>query len=336
MNIIIFAKLLLIIGGITWGLYGALRINIIKRILPSSSAQNVIYLLVGLSALFLMFNRNFYLPFLDQAVLPKSFINKNKEPYNATFSVDIKVPPNSRVIYWASEPSDKKDQIVSVAYGDFQNSGITSANKNGVATLILRKPSSYVVKKALFKKHLKPHVHYRYTLANGIMSEVFTKFISKKDILNKPEISHKAHKAHKVHKAHKAHKAHILDNYITTAPSPSTPKSDLTHLTKCNCINRHLNIHDSKCTHKFHNKIVLESKPILFDNNDIQDYDKLPNKYQQLSDFNKNLINNTENSNLNNILKDRDLHSDININKFPPLLYDKSKVKFDQNYSNFN
>jgi uncharacterized membrane protein YuzA (DUF378 family) len=55
-----FAKVLLIIGGVAWGIYGAIKINIIRHILPFPELQKFVYILVGIAALFLMFNRNYY------------------------------------------------------------------------------------------------------------------------------------------------------------------------------------------------------------------------------------------------------------------------------------
>ncbi len=58
-----FAKLLLIIGGITLGIFGFTDINIIKKILPYRNAQKLLYIFIGIATVILMFNRNFYLPY---------------------------------------------------------------------------------------------------------------------------------------------------------------------------------------------------------------------------------------------------------------------------------
>ena len=169
-------KLLLIIGGIAWGIVGVADINIVEQIFTNPILQKIIYILVGLSAVLLLFNRDYYLPFLGRTVVPFSFFKDNKVPDNATFSVDVKVPPNARVIYWAAEPlknNEKTDRSVQVAYGEFKNSGITTADATGNAKLTLRLPDGYTVK-SLFKKQLKAHVHYRYSLTDGMLSEILT------------------------------------------------------------------------------------------------------------------------------------------------------------------
>ena len=240
MNLITLAKLLLIIGGIAWGVYGSMGINMVKRIIPSETGQKVVYIAVGLASLVLMFNRNFYLPFLSNTVVPKSLLDKDRVPIDSTISVEVTVAPYSRVIYWASEkPKDKsqmKDTPVQVAYGEFANSGITTADANGKAHLVLKKPKSYVVKRGIFKKRLRPHIHYRYTLSDGMLSQVFTKRLSKND-LRKASIRSRS-------------SSRSCSSHSKTSRSSSrsrSPLSDLTKLRSCSCAQRHLNIHEPGC-----------------------------------------------------------------------------------------
>jgi len=226
-NLITFAKLLLVIGGLVWGIYGTMGINVVKRILPNQTAQKVVYISVGISAIILMFNRNFYLPFLGKSVVPKTFLEKDRVPINSTVSIEVKVVPNARVIYWAS----RKRGEVKDAYGQFENSGITTADANGKAHLVLMRPKCYYVKKGLFKKRLRPHIHYRYTLENGMMSQVFTRRLTKNEIARS--------------------KSSERSKLSERSKSPSSPRSDLTNLRSCKCSLRHLNMHDSGCKISF-------------------------------------------------------------------------------------
>ncbi len=299
LNLITLSKLLLIIGGIAWGIYGALKINIIKELIPDQNIQRVIFVLVGFSALILMFNRNFYLPFLGETVLPQSLLNKDNKPNIGTFSIEVKVEPNVRVIYWASETT--KDILpVSAAYGEFLNSGITTSDKNGIAKLVLRKPSSYTVKKGLFKKTLKPHIHYRYSLPNGLMSEIKTVYINKKES--------------RLFRSSKS---------STSSRSSRSPRSDLTNIKKCKCPNRHINIHENYCKEQFKNSIELNTiieTPNVVDK--IDNFDKLFNQNQLIENIFEN--NQEVNRSLETILKDRDLNSEINIDKFPQMYYENT------------
>ena len=46
------AMILLIVGGLNWGLVGALNINVVTWIFGMSMVTNLVYILVGLSALY--------------------------------------------------------------------------------------------------------------------------------------------------------------------------------------------------------------------------------------------------------------------------------------------
>ncbi len=49
------AKVLVIIGGLNWGLVGAINLDVVKAIFGSIPVlQQVVYLLVGLSALYMV------------------------------------------------------------------------------------------------------------------------------------------------------------------------------------------------------------------------------------------------------------------------------------------
>ncbi len=53
------AYILVIIGGLNWGLYGAFEYDLVDMILESGSMfASIVYVLIGLSALFLILNRN--------------------------------------------------------------------------------------------------------------------------------------------------------------------------------------------------------------------------------------------------------------------------------------
>jgi len=49
------AMVLVIIGGINWGLYGAFGIDLVELIIGMNIFADIIYVLVGLSAIYLIF-----------------------------------------------------------------------------------------------------------------------------------------------------------------------------------------------------------------------------------------------------------------------------------------
>jgi uncharacterized membrane protein YuzA (DUF378 family) len=149
---------LLIIGGLNWLLIGLLNVNVVSRIFGKSVLATCVYVLVGVSALAIMFDRDTYLPFLGPMVVPCSVL-ETRDPPGATREVKINVEPNVKIIYWAAEPSSgEKLNSWKNAYLDYQNAGVTISNGNGEAILKIREPQSY---KVPFRGKLAPHVHYR-------------------------------------------------------------------------------------------------------------------------------------------------------------------------------
>ncbi len=290
-NLIIFAKLLLIIGGLAWGVYGSIGINIVKRIFPNETLQKFIYIVVGISAIILMFNRNFYLPFLGKSVVPKTFLERDRVPINSTVSIEVKVEPNARVIYWAS----RKRGEVKDAYGQFENSGITTADSNGKAHLVLKRPKCYYVKKGLFKKRLRPHIHYRYTLPNGMMSQVFTRRLTKDEIAR----SRSSEKS----KSSSRSSSHSSSKSSSRSSSKRSPGSDLTKLKSCKCALRHLNMHDAGCKISF----------------SIKDVKTLPNpniSMAAVAGAPKPVEKYEEDRSLEHVLGDRDISSKSNVDLY--------------------
>lgn len=178
-----FARILLILGGLNYlymGLVsksGFLFLDIPKNVL------NIIFILIGISAIYLFFNRNYYLPFLGETVIPiVSPFKKNSK--NAIKTIIKNIPPKSTVIYWGAKASQDDELIIDpyTAYGDYTNSGISLANENGEAEIDYECPSSYQVPKfGMLRKTLRKHIHYRYIDPNtpGLVSPVYTLYLNK-------------------------------------------------------------------------------------------------------------------------------------------------------------
>ena len=165
---------LVFIGGINWGLIGLTNINFIKQILIKFnivSIEKIIYIIVGISA-YLLFKRDVFLPFLGDTVIPTSILTE-KTPSNPSIEKTINnIPPNTKVLYWAAEPSNEIIDNPWEAYDKYDNSGITTSNDEGIAILKVREPSSYRV--PYKNKKLEPHIHYRYVKSPGMMSRIET------------------------------------------------------------------------------------------------------------------------------------------------------------------
>ena len=147
------------------------------EVLFGKSITRVLYILVGIAALSIMFFRDSYLPFLGPMVAPCSVLQP-REPPGATKSVKVIVPANSKVIYWAAEPSNeslKSLHSATEAYQKYDNAGVAVANADGVAILKVREPQSY---KVPFMGKLESHVHYRICGESGFMGRVNTSYIN--------------------------------------------------------------------------------------------------------------------------------------------------------------
>ncbi len=163
----------LVLAAAIWGLIGTTKVNLIERFLGKTIFARSIYILMGLSALFLAFSRDTYLPFLGEAVFPCNIL-QNQTPSGATRSVTVRVKPNTKIVFWASEPSDGLGtKNFEIAYGSYRNSGVTTSDHNGDAVLMVRQPQPYTVPTG----YLKTHVHYRECSPNGFIGPVKTKFI---------------------------------------------------------------------------------------------------------------------------------------------------------------
>ena len=164
---------LLVLGGLNSGFIGSLKTNIIERLIGKTIITRILYLLIGASALFLAFNRDTYLPFLGETVFPSSILQE-QTPAGATRTVNIKVKPYTKVIFWASEPGESNDKkSFDIAYNKYENAGVTTSNNDGIAILKIREPQSYTVP----LQTLEPHVHYRIVSESGFLGPVKTVFI---------------------------------------------------------------------------------------------------------------------------------------------------------------
>lgn len=174
----LIAIFLIIIGGINWGLIGTMKFDLVQwlgSVIGFRGLPKLIYIIVGIAALYLAFDRDTYLPFLGESVYPCTGL-ADKVPDNATSSVSVKVPPGSKVVYWASESSKDMDNMPNpwAAYMSYENSGVVTANEQGVAILKVREPSKYKIPSG---RTLQKHIHYRYCRVPGMLSKVQTAFV---------------------------------------------------------------------------------------------------------------------------------------------------------------
>lgn len=174
----IIAIVFVIIGALNWLAIGVAKVNLLEKVFgPSSIVPRVLYVIVGVSALGLAFHRDTYLPFLGQTVMPCSLIPE-RIPDGADTTVEVKVTPGAKVLYWAAEPATeglKKINDWRGAYLKYMNAGVTIAGADGTATLSLKNPQPYTVP---WKGRLEPHVHFRVCGENGMMERIETVYMA--------------------------------------------------------------------------------------------------------------------------------------------------------------
>ncbi len=178
--------ILLVIGGLNWGLVGAFNVNLVKKIneltFNSILFENLIYIIVGIAAIYIGTNRNFYLPFLGDTVIATSLLKNQEALPNSNVTIQVDGEGAENVIFWAAMPmtdlvENEHLNKWDVAYGSFQNAGLARVI-NGKATLQFACPQKYCVNKFGMKKVIDKHVHYRLVYADGWISEVKTVMVN--------------------------------------------------------------------------------------------------------------------------------------------------------------
>lgn len=168
---------LLITGALVWLLYGIFRVNVVERILGKGWVARSVYILVGLGAAYVMWDRDTYLPFLGETVIPNGALpEKTPERWNKKVVVDA--PANTKVIFWAAESAGQAQgdgaKTYKEAYGAYENAGVTISSADGKAELRVRDPQGYSVP---MRGLLKPHIHYRIYTTNGMLGRIKTVFL---------------------------------------------------------------------------------------------------------------------------------------------------------------
>lgn len=140
-------------------------------------AKYFVYMILLLAFIVNVSNLTFYLPFLGKAAYPTGLL-KEQYPPKANFEYNLKkVSPNTMIIYWGSDNPSKKPLPISNpwdAYKKYDNAGIAISNNEGTAILKIVKPVSYKIPNGTT---LKPHIHYREVLKDGMIGPVETEYV---------------------------------------------------------------------------------------------------------------------------------------------------------------
>jgi hypothetical protein len=146
----------------------------IKQLIQLCKDNLLVKLLSILGVLFgglLIFNRDMYLPFLSENFVPEIFLNiKERRQKNIEKTIEIRVEPDTLVLYWAADPGKEVRKNWKLGYNKFENSGVVKSDAQGMAKIPIVCPSRYIVHGY---KILPKHVHYRtYNKNNQMLSRI--------------------------------------------------------------------------------------------------------------------------------------------------------------------
>ena len=167
------AMILVMVGSFNVGILLLTKMNLIQSLLGLTFAR-LVYGVIGLAALYVAFQRETYLPFLGETVIPCAVLQE-QVPENADTDVSVHgLVPGAKVLYWASEPAT--DGLARItdwrkAYLEFANAGVAIVDEGGHVVLRIRKPQPYVVP---LKGRIETHVHWRTCGDTGFLGPVET------------------------------------------------------------------------------------------------------------------------------------------------------------------
>jgi len=173
-GIVIFSALHYGVMAFGFNLAEYLRLVVFRVFRKWIAIDTGIYIVFFVCALYLAFQRNTWLPFLGESVLPSALVPLKVN--SGDTEVIVRVRPEAKVVYWSAKPSSSGSiPEVKTAYDDYSNSGVTQANIDGIAKLAFNKGTDYEVPGG---KVIKSHVHYReMDLEYGMMGPVQTVYV---------------------------------------------------------------------------------------------------------------------------------------------------------------
>jgi uncharacterized membrane protein YuzA (DUF378 family) len=169
--IVLFGAINCCLGAINYNL-----VDIFSLIFPNSYQhiiKNIIYAIISLAVVYVMFQRETYLPFLGVSIVPVNKFLSESIQKDFELEIVINAKGGSKVIYWASNKKINKDEKISdhvEAYGKYENSGVSIVDNEGRAKLYVKCPKKYYV---MYNKILPQHIHYR-IVTDGKLGEIKT------------------------------------------------------------------------------------------------------------------------------------------------------------------
>ena len=152
--------------------------NLLSYVVHARAARKTFYIVAGILCVYLLLNKQTYLPFLGECAVPSSVFSQktNNLSSDNLVNLTIKAPNADKVIWWASLNDDNKvASSPDEAYNEYENSGVSNVGKDGNVNISFPCPKQYKVPTmfGLSSKILGKHVHYR-EAKGGMLSDLKT------------------------------------------------------------------------------------------------------------------------------------------------------------------
>ena len=170
--IYIVLKIIVIFAALSLGLMAIdKKYNIVEMsglLLPNEyneTFQKTSYIIIGLSALYLLLQKKTYFSYLDVTIKPISefFLNEtNQKEFQLEIIINAK--GSEKVLYWTSNTKNEKDKNNDNKKIFENNNGISIVDKDGKAKLYIRNSFRK-------NKNLPQYLYYR-TITNGKLDDI--------------------------------------------------------------------------------------------------------------------------------------------------------------------
>jgi len=170
--IYIVLKIIVIFAALSLGLMAIdKKYNIVEMsglLLPNEyneTFQKTSYIIIGLSALYLLLQKKTYFSYLDVTIKPISefFLNDTKQK-DFQLEIIINAKGSEKVLYWTSNTKNEKDKNNDNKKIFENNNGISIVDKDGKAKLYIRDSFRK-------NKNLPQYLYYR-TITNGKLDDI--------------------------------------------------------------------------------------------------------------------------------------------------------------------
>jgi uncharacterized membrane protein YuzA (DUF378 family) len=139
-----FCLIVVIIASINWGIVGSFNISLFEIIISNKNIRYVLYMIIGLSALYLCFQKSLWFPEYSKTLLPDKIFNL-QSPNTYTHVIKVTAKQNKKIVYWTDD-----------------NYGVVLADKDNFAR----------IKLDIKDKDTKTVLYYRKYNDDGVLGDV--------------------------------------------------------------------------------------------------------------------------------------------------------------------